>query len=171
MRPRIVRSTPAALPTVAVTPNHMKFLLTNYDGGFPVHPTKEKRGELVLTIEQKWELHFRGTNQYAHGGLIRVRSSVTKTGSNSCRVTFTDTQEPSVTATFELPLTPAADITRALVTYSPRLVAPPRKVIAPRVITQLGVADEIAKLGELRSQGLLTDEEFNAQKLKLLGRP
>jgi hypothetical protein len=31
------------------------------------------------------------------------------------------------------------------------------------------VADEIKKLGELRSQGLLTDEEFAAQKARLLG--
>jgi len=31
------------------------------------------------------------------------------------------------------------------------------------------VADEIAKLGKLREQGLLTDEEFTAQKAKLLG--
>jgi hypothetical protein len=30
------------------------------------------------------------------------------------------------------------------------------------------VADEIAKLGELRDKGLLTDEEFQAQKQKLL---
>ncbi|MCW2387126.1 hypothetical protein M2333_000172 [Sphingobium sp. B11D3B] len=31
------------------------------------------------------------------------------------------------------------------------------------------VADEIAKLGKLRQQGLLTDEEFAALKAKLLG--
>jgi hypothetical protein len=31
------------------------------------------------------------------------------------------------------------------------------------------IADEIAKLGDLRSQGLLTDEEFAAQKSKVLG--
>jgi Short C-terminal domain len=31
------------------------------------------------------------------------------------------------------------------------------------------VADEISKLGELRSQGLLTDEEFAVQKARLLG--
>jgi predicted nucleic-acid-binding Zn-ribbon protein len=32
-----------------------------------------------------------------------------------------------------------------------------------------GVADELRKLGELRDSGLLTDEEFVAQKAKLLG--
>jgi hypothetical protein len=33
----------------------------------------------------------------------------------------------------------------------------------------LSVADEIAKLGALRQQGLLTDEEFATQKAKMLG--
>jgi hypothetical protein len=33
----------------------------------------------------------------------------------------------------------------------------------------LSVADEITKLGQLRAQGLLTDQEFAAQKAKLLG--
>lgn len=32
-----------------------------------------------------------------------------------------------------------------------------------------GPSDEIAKLAALRDQGVLTDEEFNAQKAKLLG--
>jgi hypothetical protein len=41
--------------------------------------------------------------------------------------------------------------------------------IAPAV--HIGVADEIAKLGQLRAQGFITDAEFKAQKLKLLGRP
>jgi hypothetical protein len=35
----------------------------------------------------------------------------------------------------------------------------------------IGVADEIAKLAELRKQGLLTEGEFVAQKSKLLGKP
>lgn len=38
----------------------------------------------------------------------------------------------------------------------------------PRVAT--GAADEIRKLGELRREGLLTDEEFEAQKARLLAR-
>jgi hypothetical protein len=33
----------------------------------------------------------------------------------------------------------------------------------------MGVADELRKPGELRDSGLLTDEEFAAQKAKLLG--
>jgi Short C-terminal domain len=38
-----------------------------------------------------------------------------------------------------------------------------------RATPPVSVADEIKKLGELRSQGLLTDEEFAAQKARLLG--
>jgi hypothetical protein len=33
-----------------------------------------------------------------------------------------------------------------------------------------GIADDIQKLGALKAQGLLTDEEFSAAKAKLLGR-
>ena len=39
----------------------------------------------------------------------------------------------------------------------------------PRDAPPASVADEIKKLGELRLQGLLTDEEFAAQKARLLG--
>ena len=35
-------------------------------------------------------------------------------------------------------------------------------------IGQIEVADEIKKLAELHEQGVLTDEEFNEQKMKLL---
>lgn len=42
-------------------------------------------------------------------------------------------------------------------------------VPAPAVEVGVSVADEIRKLGELRTQGLLTDAEFAAQKSLLLG--
>ena len=35
-------------------------------------------------------------------------------------------------------------------------------------VTQSGVADELAKLAKLKADGILTEEEFNAQKAKLL---
>ena len=38
----------------------------------------------------------------------------------------------------------------------------------PKLIPNVSVADELAKLGELKKQGLLTDEEFLSQKAKLL---
>ena len=33
---------------------------------------------------------------------------------------------------------------------------------------QIGVADELAKLANLRDRGVITDEEFEVQKRKLL---
>lgn len=66
-----------------------------------------------------------------------------------------------------------ADITRA-VTLS-RAVTTAAAAIAstPTQGVQRGagpsIADELAKLASLRDQGILTDEEFQAQKSKLLG--
>jgi hypothetical protein len=39
---------------------------------------------------------------------------------------------------------------------------------APAPAQEGGLAEEIARLGDLRNQGLLTDDEFNAAKAKLL---
>ena len=47
----------------------------------------------------------------------------------------------------------------------PKLTITVTKVSEP----QIDVADQIAKLAALNTQGILTDEEFNAQKKKLLG--
>lgn len=38
----------------------------------------------------------------------------------------------------------------------------------PKLISNVSVADELAKLGELKKQGLLTNDEFLSQKAKLL---
>lgn len=35
----------------------------------------------------------------------------------------------------------------------------------------VSVADELSKLAKLRDEGVVTEEEFNAQKAKLLGQP
>jgi hypothetical protein len=43
---------------------------------------------------------------------------------------------------------------------------PPQQVAAP---TNEDVVSQLERLGALKAQGLLTDEEFNAQKAKLLG--
>jgi hypothetical protein len=45
---------------------------------------------------------------------------------------------------------------------------PPAPVPAPAASTD-DVYDQLTKLGQLRDQGILTDEEFQAQKAKLLG--
>lgn len=49
---------------------------------------------------------------------------------------------------------------------------PPAPVDAPKATDEpapVSVADEIRKLGELRDKGLITQEEFDQQKRKLLG--
>ena len=57
----------------------------------------------------------------------------------------------------------------------PTYAAPPPpqpQYAAPAPAPAAGEGDlsaELARLGELRKQGLLTDDEFNAQKSKLLG--
>ena len=43
-----------------------------------------------------------------------------------------------------------------------------QNLFSPNSINAGSVAEEIAKLANLRDQGILTDEEFNSQKIKLL---
>ncbi|GAB1692074.1 SHOCT domain-containing protein [Krasilnikovia sp. M28-CT-15] len=43
--------------------------------------------------------------------------------------------------------------------------APPPPAASP----QVNVIEQLKQLGQLRDQGVLTDDEFNAQKAKLLG--
>ncbi|MFN8217678.1 MAG: SHOCT domain-containing protein [Solirubrobacterales bacterium] len=48
--------------------------------------------------------------------------------------------------------------------------APPAPAAAPAAPPAEGsVIDQLKELGELKAQGILTDEEFAAQKAKLLG--
>jgi hypothetical protein len=51
-----------------------------------------------------------------------------------------------------------------------RVGAPSPKSPEPESSNPISVADEIAKLGALKIQGLLTEEEFAAQKAKLLSQ-
>jgi hypothetical protein len=50
-------------------------------------------------------------------------------------------------------------------TYAPPAAPPPPAAPAP----QVDVIEQLTKLGELHTQGILTDEEFAAQKAKVLG--
>ncbi|OAD82078.1 hypothetical protein ATN89_21515 [Comamonas thiooxydans] len=52
------------------------------------------------------------------------------------------------------------------VVYSTPTPAPP--AMAPAPVSKPSLADELIKLAELKQQGLLTEEEFNQQKAKLL---
>jgi hypothetical protein len=48
-------------------------------------------------------------------------------------------------------------------------VAPPPPPQAPPAAAESSVIAQLKQLGELKQQGILTDEEFAAQKAKLLG--
>lgn len=76
--------------------------------------------------------------------------------SQAFRVKITEVTGFSVTKSGKMP-------TRTFNVLSQHVVAPTTQPVSPA-----SVADEIKKLGELRSQGLLTDEEFAAQKARLL---
>ena len=49
-------------------------------------------------------------------------------------------------------------------------LGPPVSEVPAATAGPVSVADEIGKLGELKASGLLTDEEFAAEKARLLGR-
>ena len=50
-----------------------------------------------------------------------------------------------------------------------QMAQPPQAAAAPAA-GEDSVIDQLKELGELKAQGVLTDEEFAAQKTKLLGR-
>ena len=167
----------------------MTFRMANYDGGLPSHSTPESKGRLVLTPSGTWALEFAGSFRksatWIRAGFVRNPFEVTETGPGSCHVTIRDTQDPAITAGFDLPLTPAAGIRKALASYVTATITAQERSSAIRQGAQiqdtpahsptpapigpsLSVADELKKLGELRDSGLLTDDEFAKQKAELL---
>lgn len=54
------------------------------------------------------------------------------------------------------------------VVYSTPTPAPERPAMAPAPAAKPSLADELIKLAELKEKGLLSEEEFNQQKAKLL---
>lgn len=96
-----------------------EFEMANYDGRFPPHPEPEESGRLILTTEGKWELHYGGKGKmkkkrWIYGGWNRYPLTASETGANSCHVTITDVQDPSVSCGFDLPATAASQFTEAL---------------------------------------------------------
>jgi hypothetical protein len=63
-----------------------------------------------------------------------------------------------------------AEASAAQVAPPPQQYAPPPPPPpAPAAPSNEDVVSQLERLGALKAQGLLTDEEFNAQKAKLLG--
>jgi len=131
---------------VAPPPNAHDFRIVNYNGGFAVHPTPHAEGSLRLT-DQRWELHFRGVTQFIHGRYARYSVVTTPYSLGGCMVTMTDKQDESITWTFEMLGTPAKQIEAHWQARQPKGI--PALAIRPRT-SQIGIADEIAKLGQLR---------------------
>ncbi|MBX7158671.1 MAG: SHOCT domain-containing protein [Acidimicrobiia bacterium] len=46
---------------------------------------------------------------------------------------------------------------------------PPQPAPAPAAAPQVDVIDQLQRLGDLKAQGILTEEEFAAEKAKLIG--
>jgi|SRR5580658_6102236 hypothetical protein len=171
---------PRPTPTPGAAPPAPAFPLANYDGGCPFYPKTESSGTLTVK-DGKWELRFPGPDHFFHGGLVRYPMTVTETGPKSCYVKMADKDDPTPTWSFELPETSMATLDAAVKAALPK---PPPEVPphaagdpqsqvaaipAPRATAPpIGVADEIAKLGKLKESGLLTEDEFAAQKAKLL---
>ncbi len=99
----------------------MRFRMANYDGGLPSHPTPEPKGRLVLTPSGTWALEFAGgfrkSAAWIRADFVQHPFEVTETGPGSCHVTIRDTQDPAISAGFDLPLTPASGLRKALAGY------------------------------------------------------
>jgi hypothetical protein len=95
-----------------------KFKFADYDGGLKSHPSPEPSGTLVLTPSGKWELHYAGgfgkRDRWINGPLVRFPLEAHETSDSSCRVTISDIRDPTVSASFDLPATPAAALREAV---------------------------------------------------------
>ncbi len=64
----------------------------------------------------------------------------------------------------------AKDLLSVIIDDAKQALPPVAPVMSQPVTTQpSSVADELAKLAKLKADGILTEEEFQAQKAKLLG--
>jgi hypothetical protein len=95
-----------------------KFKFANYDGGLPSHATPEKGGTLVLAPNGRWALHYAASlgegDRWIYGAIRRYPFTVTETSPTSCHVTMSDSQDAAITASFDLPTTPAKHLEEAL---------------------------------------------------------
>jgi hypothetical protein len=167
----------------------MRFKLANYDGGLPTHSTPEPKGSLVLTPNGTWALEFAGgfrkSAAWIRANFEQHPFEVTETGPASCHVAIRDSEDPAISAGFDLPLTPAAGLRNALAGYVTAAITAQERASAiqrgPQIHDAaahrsapspigptLSVADELAKLAQLRDAGVLTEEEFSVQKARLL---
>jgi hypothetical protein len=166
--------------TAAVT--EARFPFVNYSGGLPSHPQPESKGTLILPGSgptfARWELHWATGSHLAtqhpliHGGLARYPLTVEGGGSASSRVTISDALNPAIRAHFDLPNTAPGTVKRVLLARAGAVAAGQNALTVvhnqtPRS-SRLGIADELAKLADLRDKGVMSDEEFASEKARLL---
>jgi len=173
---RVVLRQPRGRPDVnqqivELPPGAHEILIANYDGRCSVYPKPMSQGTFRLATEG-WELRFPGSERYIRGSYSRYLLKATPNGTHGCVITMTDKQNQANKWAFEMPGRSAPSIERLWMMRQPMM--PPWWLAQSKPGTEIppiGIADEIAKLGELRDNGLLTDDEFNAQKARLLGAP
>jgi len=84
---------------------------------------------------------------------------------------MTDNEDSTISAKFRIEGLSAERFAASVARHQPKLATAPHHAVGVPNPPSIGVADEIAKLGQLRDQGLLTEDEFAAQKSKLLESP
>ena len=110
---------------------------------------------------------------------IDIKILLRSTSRSSCVLHFNDanrllkTKEDSdreLYETYTKNANEAKDVLSVIIDNAKQISAPVAQPLAQQVpSSSSSVADELAKLAKLKADGILTDEEFQAQKAKLLG--
>jgi hypothetical protein len=121
-------------------------------------------GDVVLTLEDP---------AYANDptGMLSM-TGMTESGTTSGQVVLDNIEAPYTVVDLLTPLISEARSKKAVERqsqYVHHMTPPQVPAQAPAPEAAVDVADQLRKLAELRDQGILTDEEFAAQKSKLLG--
>jgi hypothetical protein len=113
-------------------------------------------------------------------GVVKYPMTVSPTGSHSCRIETRDRDNPAIGCSLDLPGTSVQEFSSAYVEWLNRCQAALQREAAVRAQRQgttqpatpiaqpSYVADEPAQLAKLKEDGVLSEEEFTAEKAKLL---
>jgi hypothetical protein len=135
-----------------------RFDFTNYDGGLPSHPIPERGGSLSIKPTGDWGLAFAGRfgrGRWIYGWVSRYQFTIDETSSSSCRVTLREIQDESISASFELPSTPAGTLRDAIASVEKRVeegLATRERIeggewwIAPNAFRGLGLSQRLSIL-------------------------
>ena len=121
-------------------------------------------GDVVLTLEDP---------AYANDptGMLSM-TGMTEAGTTSGQVVLDNIEAPYAVVDLLTPLISEArskKVVERQSQYVHHMTPPQVPAQAPAPEAAVDVADQLRKLAELRDQGILTDEEFAAQKSRLLG--